>query len=728
MAAVTARRVGWAGPVRFTRGVPVDAANYGGLYPMPSHPPADIRNIVLAGHGGSGKTTLAERLLFASGAIKHMGTVEEGNTVSDHTKEEIHHKHSLASAVVHFVHNNHMVNLIDTPGLGDFLGHAIACFPAAETVAVVIDAVKGIESTTRRLMSVAAERKIPRMIIINKIDASDTDLPGLVERIREVFGSTCLPINLPADNHKRVVNVFEHDGTDAAGDNADFSSVKEAHKAIIEQIVEVEERLMETYLEKGEAWSPEDLHAAFEKCLEQAHLIPICFCSAKTGVGIEDLMHVFADLCPSPLEVNPPELMYRSISPSGETGEEQEFHPKPDPAGKVIAHVFKVTADPFVGKLCFFRVHSGVVRTKAELFLNDGKKPIRIGHLFRVRGKNTFEVDSLGPGDIGAVSKIDEIHFNGLLHDSHEHDSVHLNPLPLPKPMFGLAIELKNHADENKFSNACHKLMDEDPCFRMDRIMATKQTVLYGLGELHLRVVLERLKENFSIELITSKPKVAYKETITAKADGHHRHKKQTGGAGQFGEVYLRVEPLPSDHPEGFEFVSEVVGGTVPRQYWPAVEKGCRQVLSDGAIAGYPLTGVRVALYDGKYHDVDSKEIAFVTAGRKAFIDAVQRARPALMEPFVLLEINVPAKYMGDLTGMLSGKRGRVLDTDMADSDIAIVRAQAPQAELQNFSNELKSLTGGTGTYSMDYSHDERTPAHIQQEVVAMYKPKAEEE
>ncbi len=698
---------------------------------MPSQPttlPADIRNIVLAGHGGCGKTTLTERLLFTSAAIKKMGTVEAGDTVSDFTKEEIHHKHSLTSAVVHMVHNGHMVNLIDTPGLSDFVGHAIASFPAVETVAVVIDAVKGIQATDRRLMKVAAERKIPRLIVINKIDAHDIDLPILVERIREAFGAMCLPINLPAHGGQRVINVFDHDGSDKVGNSTDFSSVREAHKAIIEQIVEVEERLMETYLEKGEAFTPEDLHAAFEKCLEEAHLVPICFVSAKTGIGADDLLHIFADLCPSPTEVHPPEFSFTPISPSGEPGDEQDFFPVPDPAGKVIAHVFKVTTDPFVGKLAYFRVHSGVVRTKGELFLNDHKKPLRIGHLFRVRGKEMIEVDSLGPGDIGAVAKIDELHFNGVLHDSHEHDSVHLNPLPIPRPMFGLAVELKNFADEAKFSNSCAKIADEDPCFKVERIAATKQTVIYGLGELHLRVVLERLKENFGIDLITSRPKVAYKETITTKADGHHRHKKQTGGSGQFGEVYLRVEPLPTDHPDGFEFVSEVVGGSVPRQYWPAVEKGCRMVLADGAIAGYPLRGVRVALYDGKYHDVDSKEIAFVTAGKKAFIDAVSKARPALMEPFVVLDITLPSKSMGDLTGLLSSKRGRVLDTEVGDGDTAHIKAHAPLSEVQNFSNELKSMTAGQGSFSMDYSHDERTPPHVQQEVIAAYKPKHDEE
>ncbi len=692
---------------------------------MPIQAVADIRNICLVGHTGSGKTTLTERLLFSTGTIKRMGTVEEGNTVSDFTDEERHHTHSLQPAVVHFTYEDHDVNIIDTPGLADFLGHSIACLPAVETVALVIDAVKGIENITRRMMSAAADRMLPRMIIVNKIENPEADLEMLVAQIRDVFGPICLPINLPTPGRKEVINVFEHDGKDAKGDQTDFSSVHDAHKQIVEQVIEVDEDLTMQYLETGDegGFDPVKLHAAFERSLGQAHLIPICFCSAKTGAGIDDLLHIFASLCPSPDEVYPAEFLRRNDDQTTD----QDYRPDPVPHRPLIAHIFKVTTDPFVGKLGLFRVHQGVIKHKQDLLIDDQKHTVRIGHMFRLQGKEHQEVHDLGPGQIGAIAKIDQVRFNSVLHESHEADYVRVKPLPMPKPMFGLAIELKNHADETKFSSSVHKLTSEDPAFIVERIAATKQTVIRGMGDLHLRVMLEKLK-HAGIEVLTSPPKIAYKETISIKANGHHRHKKQTGGAGQFGEVYLSVEPLPPDHPDGFEFINETVGGTIPKQFMPAIEKGVRQMLTDGAVAGYPMTGIRVSIYDGKYHAVDSKEIAFVNAGKWAFIDGIKNARPRLLEPFVLLEITVPSRYMGDITADLSGKRGRVQTTDMVGVDTCIITATAPLGELQSYSSQLKSMTAGTGIYTMEYSHDEPTPAHVQQEVVAAFKGHAADE
>ncbi len=690
---------------------------------MAVHKTEDIRNILFVGQTGSGKTTLSERLLLESGEIGRMGSVEEGTTVSDWTEEEKQHKHSLRVSVMHFEHDNHLVNFIDAPGLSDFVGHAIAAFPAVETVAVVIDAAKGIEPMTRRMMQLSKQRNLPRMIVINKIDGSHDVLEALVEQIREVFGSECLPINLPAEDASKVINVFEHDGSD--NDATDFSSVTAAHEQIIEQIVEVQDDLMTTYLEAGEEGfeggiTGKQVHDAFEQALREAHLVPICFVSAATGAGIKDLMHIMASLLPNPLEGNPRPFLQRSEE--GDT--EIQFRAEPDADKPVLAHVFKVLTDKHVGKLGVFRVHQGTLKAKNEIIIDDHKKAVRVGHLLKRQGKESQEVHELGPGDIGAVTKIDEIHFDAVLHEGHDLDSVHLKPLPMPKPMYGLAVEIKDHADDTKFSTAMHKLTAEDPSLRVEQIAATKQTVMRGLGELHLRITLQRLKDEFGIELLTSPPKIAYKETITGQGEGHHRHKKQTGGSGQFGEVYLRVTPLSPDAEDGdaLEFVNATVGGSIPKQFMPAIEKGIRQVLGTGAVAGYPLTGVRVEVYDGKFHAVDSKEIAFMTAGKKAFIEAVSKARPALLEPFVNVEITAPAQYMGDITGMVANKRGRVSDTVVLPGDQCMIAAEAPASELQNFSTELKSLTHGAGSYTMDYSHDEQTPPQVQQEVIAAFE------
>ena len=678
--------------------------------------PADIRNIILTGQSGVGKTTLSERLLFDTGEISRLGTVEDGSTVSDWRETEKHHHHSLYTTVMHFEHEGHTVNLIDAPGTPDFIGHSIAAFPAIETVCVVIDASKGIEPVTRRMMTVAKARNLPRMVIINKMDESGADLGMLTEEIRETFGAECLPVNLPKADLSDVVPVFDEQVDEPTA----FGSEPEAHEAIVEQIVEMQDDLMTQYLEEGgdANLDKQKVHDAFEAAMRDGHIVPVCYCSGKTGAGIKSLLHVISSLLPSPLEGNPRPFVRET------EGAEAEFHAEADSEKPVLAHVFKVTTDKHVGKLGVFRVHQGTVRAKTELIVDDHKKPVRIGHLIKRQGKDHEEVEALGPGDIGAVTKIDELHFDATLHQGHDMDSVHLRALPLPKPMFGLAIVLKNHADETKFGSAIHKMMEEDPCLILDRIAATKQTVLRGLGETHLRVVMERLKEEAGIELVTSQPKVAYKETIRGTAEGSHRHKKQTGGSGQFGEVHLRVSPLAEDaeNGDGLEFMNSTVGGSIPKQFMPAIEKGIRQALIGGAVAGYPMTGVRVEVTDGKYHPVDSKEIAFITAGKRAFIEAVTKAKPALLEPFVMVEITAPAQYMGDLTGDISTRRGRVQDTLILPGDRCTVVAQAPLAELQNYTTELKSMTHGSGSFTMDYSHDEPCPPQVQQEVIAAFE------
>jgi elongation factor G len=391
-----------------------------------------------------------------------------------------------------------------------------------------------------------------------------------------------------------------------------------------------------------------------------------------------------------------------------------------------VADVFKIVNDPFVGKLGVFRVYQGTVQKDSQLFIDDGRKPFKVVHLFKLRGKDHIEVERAIPGDIAAVAKVDDLHFDAVLHDSHDEDQIHLAPLDFPKPMFGLAVEAAHKGQEQKLSGALHKLAEEDPAFAVEHHAELNETVVRGLSDLHLRVMLDRLKDRYGVEVKTRPPRIAYRETIGAKAEGHHRHKKQTGGAGQFGEVFLRIEPLPRG--KGFEFVDEVKGGTIPGQFMPAVEKGVRQVLDHGAIAGYPLQDVRVVVYDGKHHSVDSKEVAFVAAGKKAFLDAIAKARPQVLEPIVDLEVNAPEQHMGDISGGLSAKRARINGTDSARGGEIVVKAQVPLSELEGYAAELKSVTAGRGRYALDFSHYEPVPAQVQQKLVEGYKPRPEED
>jgi elongation factor G len=681
---------------------------------MPNYTTQDIRNVAIVGHGSSGKTMLVEALLKHTGKIGAMGSIERGDTVCDFDALEKHHKHSLSSSLVCCDYQNKHINIIDTPGFPDFMGHSLSVLPGVETMAVVINAHNGIEMMTRRMMQQGKDRQLCRCIIINKIDQDNIDLPLLVEQIRETFGNECLPFNLPCNNGASVIDVL----TKAQG-TADFSDVHDAHTAIIDQIVEVDENLMEKYLEDGDV-SPSDLHAPFEEALREGHLVPILFTSAQTGAGIDALLDFMVKLAPNPMEGNPRPFI------KGEDENAVEFHAVPDESKHVIAHVFKVTVDPFVGRLGIFRIHQGRITKDSQLFIGHSKKPVRVGHLFKLDGKDHAEVDAGIPGDICALAKIEELDFDCVLHDDPADEVIHLRPLSFPKPMDGLAIEAKSRGDESKLAKAISSMTAEDQCLIVQRNSSTKQTVMYGLGALHLRIVLEKIKERFHVELDTQPPKIAYKETITGKAEGHHRHKKQSGGAGQFGEVFLRVEP--KERGEGFEFANETFGGSIPASFIPAIEKGVRLVLETGCIAGYHMQDIKVSVYDGKHHPVDSKEVAFVTAGKRAFVDAVMKAGPAVLEPIVDLEVTVPESHMGDIAGDLSGKRGRITGTDTLPGEMLCIRAQAPLAELANYQSQVKAMTGGVGSYTMELSHYEPVPSHVQQQIVAEFKPQDEED
>ena len=671
---------------------------------------AAIRTLALVGPAAAGKTSLAESLLHRAGVIGAQGSLERGTTVSDYDPLERRMQHSLNASILHLDHAGTRVHLIDTPGAPDFVGQSLPALEAVETAVIVINAATGIEPMAQRMMDYAASRHLDRMIVVNKIDAADIDLPGLLQEIQVRFGKECLPLNLPDAGGARVVDCFyNREG------HSDFGSVDAAHRALVEQVVEVDAEFVERYLDDGDVDASE-LHAPLEQALREGHLIPVCFTSTRSGAGVAELLDVIVKLLPNPTESNPPDFL------NGEGEAAVPMQARPDADAHVLAHVFKVTVDPFVGKMGVLRVWQGTVTKDSLLYVGDARKPFKVGHLFMLQGKEHVEVPRALPGDICALAKVDELHFDAVLHDAAEDDHIHLLPLQFPVPVHGLAIEPKRHGDEQRMWEIMGKLVAEDPCLKVEHVVNTNETIVYGLGELHLRMLMERLREVYKFEVQTRPPRIAYRETITAKAEGHHRHKKQTGGAGQFGEVFLRVEPLPRG--SGFEFVDAVKGGTIPGQFIPAVEKGVRDVLAGGAIAGYPVVDVKVTVYDGKHHSVDSKEIAFVTAGRKAFLAAVREARPIVLEPIVNVEITTPDVAMGDITGDLSAKRGQVCGSANGANSTMVIQALAPLSELSGYQSRLNAMTAGQGRYTIALSHYEPVPVPVQQQLMGQFKVK----
>ena len=684
---------------------------------------ADLRTLALVGPAAAGKTCLTDALLLASGAISSAGSLERGSTVSDFDPLERRIGHSLNTSVMHTEWLGSRIHLIDTPGAPDLIGQSLPALEAVETAAVVINAITGIEPMAVRMMAQAAERGLDRLLIVNKIDAPGVDLGALLVSLQAAFGKACLPVNLPRTDAgvTTVLDCFYN----RAG-NSDLGGVAAAHRALVEQVVEVDAAFVERYLEDGDI-DPAELHAPLEQALREGHLIPVCFVSARTGAGVPELLDIIHHLLPHPGEGNPPAFF------RGEGSDAKPVQAQPNPSLHVLAHVFKITVDPYVGKLGVLRVHQGTITTGCQLYVGNSRKPFKVAHLYRLQGKSHVEVPRALPGDICAIAKIDELHYDAVLHDAAEDDHIHLKPLAFPTPVHGLAIAPKRRGDEQRLWEILAKLVGEDPCLKVQHVASTNETVVYGLGELHLRLLLDRLREVHRFEVDTHPPRIAYRETVTSAAEGHYRHKKQSGGAGQFGEVYLRVEPLPRSDGTGagFEFIDAVKGGTIPGVYIPAVEKGVREVLASGAISGHPVVDVRVTVFDGKHHSVDSKEIAFVTAGRQAFLAAIREARPIVLEPIVAVEISAPEAAVGDITGDLASRRGQVAGTDNGTLGnlvgAMVVRGLAPLAELADYQSRLNAMTSGQGRYTLALSHYEAVPPAVQQQLVAGWKQRDED-
>jgi elongation factor G len=690
----------------------------------------DIRNVTFCGHGSCGKTTLTDKILVKTGAVNANPSVDDGTSICDFDPEEKDHKYSVEASVVHFEHGGKQFHAIDAPGYPDFIGQTIGALRAVENAAIVINAQAGIEVNTRRVFEEATKAGVGRMIVISKMDGDNIDFAALVNSIRELFGNQCVLLNVPRGHGQELKGVVS---TLRVPENVDDAEVdpREIHDALIESIIEVDEGVMERYLE-GTPPTEEELSGLIVQAVAAGTLIPIVCCSAKMDVGIDELLDAIAMCGLSPKDIQ------RSAAKDGE-----EVEITPDAGGPLVAQVFKTRIDPFVQKLSFIRVYSGTLKKDETIPASSARKGVKMGPLLKVQADETSPVDTATPGEIVAVAKMEELHTGTSLGDYT------LSKIEFPTPMVGLAVMPKSRGDETKLSGALGKVVEEDPTFRLDRDAQTKELVMTGMSELHLTVIRERLARRDKLEVETKEPKIPFRETIQANAEGMYRHKKQTGGRGQFGEVHIRMFPLPrgtdieefaikerfpqmkenhyiEDH--NFLWVDSIVGGVIPGNFMPAIEKGFRERLVGGVIAGYMVENLCIEVHFGKHHPVDSSETAFKTAARMVFREVFEKARPCLLEPIVKLAITVPEANMGDVYSDMSSRGGRVQGTDSAGGDLQTVRAEAPLREVSTYARTLSSMTGGQGSYTMEFSHYDIMPANVQQEIIAKSKVKDEEE
>jgi elongation factor G len=690
----------------------------------------DIRNIALCGHGSAGKTTLADKMLTTTGTVNRQASVDDGSSICDFDDEEKTHKYSVEASIIHFQHAGKRFNVIDTPGYPDFIGQTIGALRGVDTAAVVINAQAGIEVNTRRVMAEAGKAGVGRVIIINKMDAENINFQALLDTIKEMWGNACVPLNVPigqGHEFKGVASTLKPPA-DAAGA---LVNPAEISTALIESIIEVDEEATERYFE-GVQPSDEELARLMVRAVHEGSLIPILCLSAKTQVGLPELLDALA-MC-----ALPPDVIERQAEKDG-----QPIAVAADPSGPLVAQVFKTRIDPFVQKISYIRVFSGTLAKDSTVAVAAARKGIKISQLYQLQASETAPIESAGPGDIVAVTKTEELHTGSTLGEYA------MPPIPFPSPMVGLAVSPKSRGDETKLSGALAKIVEEDSTFRLDRDAQTKELVMTGTSELHLQIIQERLKRRDKVEVETKEPKIPYRETIQQRAEGMYRHKKQTGGRGQFGEVHIRMYPFPlqttpdefctkdrfpslksfhHDPSYNFLWVDSVVGGTIPGNFLPAIEKGFKERLERGVIAGYRVQDVCVEVHFGKHHPVDSSEQAFKTAGSMAFRNVFQQAKPALLEPIVEIQVTVPSGNVGDVNSDLSTRRGRVLGMDSAGGDLQTITAEAPLAEVTTYARVLSSMTGGQGSYTMEFKRYEVVPPNVQKEILEKAKVEEEEE
>jgi elongation factor G len=706
----------------------------------------DIRNVALVGHEQAGKTTLADALLFKAKAVDRKGSVDDGTSVSDYDDEEKKNKYSIDTSILHFEVQGKKVNLLDAPGKPDFVGAALGSLNAVDTAIIVVSAMAGVQVNTRRMFAEAGKRGLGRMLVINKLDGDNIKFPELLETIAGTFGKACVLCNAPVGighDFSSVVSVLKPPDKAPAGCPVDPG---EARSKLVDAIVESDDALMEKYLMEGTV-SPEELTVALPKALAAGTVVPIFCTAAKKDVGVQELLDAILNFALSPVQAK------KRVAVKGTGDKATEVVLEPSESGEFTAQVFKTLSDKFVGNLSFFRVYSGKLTADQPIVNARSSKSSRTGGLILMQGKTQKGVPEAIAGDILAVAKVEDLHIGDTIAGHASGPKLSLQGYPTP--MFGLAVEPKARGDEQKISGSLHKIADEDPTFKVTRDSQTKEMVMTGMSQVHLDVVQHRLKRRFDLEVVTKEPKIPYRETITAEAGAEHRHKKQSGGRGQFGEVHLRVYPLKDydihneeelaekfankskfeklrsahyDAEHNFAFLDHIVGGSIPNQFIPAVEKGCKEVLDQGALAGYRIQDVAVEVHFGKDHPVDSSEAAFKTAGRMAFKKAFREARPVLLEPIVNLEVTVPSKYTGAILSDLNTKRARIENQDSLPGDLAVIMGKVPLAEVTRYAAQLGSITQGQGSYTMEFSHYDMVPGNVQQQIVSKAKLAEEEE
>jgi elongation factor G len=685
----------------------------------------DIRNVLLVGHGGSGKTTLLEAMLFTSGAITRMGTVEDGNTVSDHDPDEQRKGISVSLSMAPVEWEGVKINVLDAPGYADFIGDLRSAVRAVDAVIVVVSAVDGVEVQTEAAWELAVEAGLPRAIFVNKLDRERSSFQTTLEQLVSSFGNQVAPLELPIGAEHEFSGVADllHEKADLypsgpiaqEGEWPDeiHAIADPAREKLMEAVAEADDDLIEKYLEEGTL--PEEVIVTGVKAgFANARIAPVMCGSAEKAIGIDRLLAFITEEFPSPLDREPVEVTTKA----GET--KQRASDAGEPA---TAFVFKTLSDPFVGHITMFRVFSGKVRPDSTVFNATQNTEERIGQLFGLRGKEHENVSEVAAGDIGAVAKLAHTHTGDTL--STKDDPVQLPPIELPEPLLAYAVEPKTKGDEDKLSTGLARLREEDPTLRIARTDETHETVMYGMGEAHLEVQMERLKRKFGVEVATHPAKIAYRETIRSKAKGLGRHVKQTGGHGQYAVCNIEIEPLPRG--EGFVYENKIFGGSIPSQFIPSIEKGIVKTMSDGVISGNPMVDVKVTLVDGKFHPVDSSDMAFQIAGSLALKEGVETAGVALLEPVVDLEVIVPEAYTGDIMGDLNSKRGKIGGMEQIGGGKQRIHAQVPQAEVARYVIDLRSMTGGRGGFSMRFSHYEEMPTQLAQKVIAEYQKAREE-